>query len=124
MNLTKNQQIILFSIIILVIIYLTYKYYKKENIATYVPIDLCNKNSDKMSLFDSLEDVCDIKLPKEVLPKQYSFVSKVHTPIMVNTVSPDPRILNKPILTNVINSIPKNLRSVVSTKINIPQNMH
>ena len=116
MNLTKNQQIILISIITIVIIYSVYKYYKKENIAAYVPIDLCNKNSDKMSLFDSLEDVCDIKLPKEVLPKQYSFVSKVHTPVLVNIVSSDSRILNKPILTNIVNSMPQNLKAVVSTE--------
>jgi hypothetical protein len=123
MNLTKNQQIILISIITMAIIYFVYKYYKKENIAAYVPIDLCNKNNNMMDIFDSYRDVCEIQLPKEILPKQYSFVSKVHTPVLVDTVSPDPRILNKPILTNIINSMPKNLKAVVSTEKYIPKTL-
>jgi hypothetical protein len=115
MNLT-TKQILLFTLLI-ILIYLIYTEYKRENIAAYTQIDLCNKNNDKSSLFDSLKDTCIVKVPPTRTTDNYSFISKVHTPVLVDIVTPVPTNLNKPILTDVISSIPKNLKSVATNTI-------
>lgn len=112
MNLT-TKQILLFTLLI-ILIYLIYTEYKRENIAAYTQIDLCNKNNDKSSLFDSLKDTCIVKVPPTRTTDNYSFISKVHTPVLVDMVTPVSNNLNKPILTDVISSIPKNLKSVAT----------
>ena len=114
MNLT-TKQILLFTLLI-ILIYLIYTEYKRENIATQTQIDLCNKNNDKSSLFDSLKDTCNVTIP-QICTDHYLFPAQVHTPILADMITPVPNNLNKPILTNVISSIPKNIKSVATNTI-------